>query len=455
MAREAGRLTARTGKDGEGIRISKEGSTYVPHSIAGRYFSFNGETVACETKTEIALVRLDERARHFPYSDAFIATILRVEAMATVRTDGIEPDLMQVLFLEAANRMGKDTPRERKAFLRKWFPASPIEVNEASYEALCALDALHYIMDYEPSDEGMQVEHLMDIYELCMRGTRREKSAKQRKFDEGVTEEAVGVAGVTYIAPTTNKIDSLMDDLMDFCNKDYLSPLTRSAVAHFQLEAIRPVNEGIDRLGRMLAFLLWRQSHLVENILPPFSVTPSVQTQKHTELLVPYKTKRGFEKRLAMAALDEWVAHCSRAARRSVDFAYQYMEGITALEKKWRMRIEGLHRNSALDTLLTELPGMPILTVADVSAITGKKFQTANECVTRLVQEGILVALTEGKRNRLFKAPEVIDMLKKISYKFFPQDAVPRENFFTVTELTKELNAEASASNANSSARSS
>lgn len=425
-----------TGK-GEGIH-AQGGRTYIPHTIADRFFSIMGETLACEAKTEIALVRLDERVRACPYSKALITSVLRIEAMATVRTDGNKPDLMQVLFLEAAERIGENTPRMEKAFLRKWFPASSSEIKEASFEARCAYQALRYVMDYEPSEEGITIDDLMDIHHICLRGSKREKAAKLRKYDKGTIEEAVGVAGVTYVAPDADRIDALMKDLMDFCNRDYLSPMTRSAIAHFQLEAIRPVSVGIDRLGRMLAFLIWRQSGLVEAILPPFSVTPSVQTQKHTELLVPYKTKRGFEKTLAMAALDDWIAHCSRATRRSTEFAFEFMNGINELEKKWHAQIEGLHKNSALDLLLNELPGIPILTVADVVDITGRTYQTANECVTRLVEEGILVALTDGKRNRLFKAPEAIEMLQSISYKFFPQDAPTREKFFTVIERTKE-----------------
>ncbi|MCL1798906.1 MAG: Fic family protein [Eggerthellaceae bacterium] len=425
-------------KRANGIQ-NQRGGCYNPHPIAHRAFSLSGETLACEAKTEIALIRLDEKTRSYPYAKALIASVLRVEAMATVRTDGIKPDLMQMLLLEAAEKGGRAAPHMKKDFLRKWFPASPVEINEASYEAYCAFQALHCVLDYTPLDEGISADHLMNLYQICMRGSRREKNAQLRRDDKGKSEKAVGVAGVTYITPDASRIDDLMDDLMDFCNRDYLAPLTRSAIAHFQLEAIRPVAEGIDRLGRLLAFLLWKQAGLIEVIFPPFSITPSVQTQKHTELLVPYKTKRGFERHSAMEALDDWIAHCSRATRRSTELTYEFMEAISSLEKKWRSKLAGLHRNSALDLLLRELPGTPILTVTDVVSLTGKKFQTANECVNRLVEEGILVPFSDGKRNRLFKAPEAIEVLQRTGHRFFPQDAPKRENFFTVLEVTETL----------------
>lgn len=419
----------------EGLKSVRGSGVYEPHPIAERFFSFKGETLSCEAKTIVALVRLDEQVRNFDYAQSWKESVSRIEAMATVRTDGIKPDLMQVLFLEAANRSQFIKPRESKMFLRKWFPASEQETIEASYEALCSLKAIEYILDFEPSEEGLGIEHLEKLYDLCIRGTRREREDGFRARGTSKRTESVGSTGATYIMPDAQKVESLLEDLMSFSNRDYLPPIIRSAIVHFQLEAIHPVYECIDRLGRMITFLMWRQCGLLENIMPPFSITPAVQTGKHTELLVPYKTTRGFEKRTSMTALDDWVAHCSRATRRSVRFAQDYRTGIEDLEALWRERLPGIHRGSSLDILLTRLPGMPILTVSDVARLTNKRFQTANENVTRLLEANILKPIAQGKRNRLFSVPEAIHMLQKTEHKLFPADAIPREAFFVTEEL--------------------
>ncbi|MEG2517917.1 MAG: Fic family protein [Raoultibacter sp.] len=413
--------------------LSVKGSnTYIPHPIAQRSFSFRGETLASDAKAEMALVRLDEMVKRYPYASALRRILFRVESLATVRSDGIVPDLMQILFLELICKKKQNSPRLQKVYLRKNFPESSLAIIEASYEAFCCLQTLQYIMAFKPRATGLTCDDLWCLYHSCMRGTRRERAAGFRREDaerEGMVEK-ISSSGVLYIPSSADQIEPLLQDLVDFCNGDSLSPLTRSAVEHFQLEAIQPVHEGADRLGRMFAFLIWKQCGLVESVFPPFSLTPAVQTQKHTELLIPYRTGQDFAQRTAMAALDNWVAHCTRATNRSVKLAYIYRDFISETEEKWRTVMPDIYKGSVLDLLLAELPGMPIVSVASVSEITGKKFQAAAEAVARLIDVGILFPLTSGKRNRIFIAQEVVDRLTQIDQMLLPKEATAREAFF-------------------------
>ncbi|WP_302397832.1 Fic family protein [Eggerthella sinensis] len=404
-------------------------STYVPHAIANRAFSFRGETLATESNTEIALVRMDEMARTYPYGASLVRILNRVEAMATVRSDGVEPDLMQLLHLEFAREVGKASPREQKMYLRKVFHGSPLVTIEASYEAFCCIETLEWIERYEPKPEGIASDDVWKLYELCMRGTRKERDAGRRGSNTR-SEAKSPNSGVRYMPPDYRQIDMFIDDLVEFCNRPSLTPLTRSAIAHFQLEAIKPVSEGLDRWGRMLAFLIWRQCGLMENMLPPFSLTPAVQTRKHTELLIPYQTGQDFAKRSASASLDSWVAHCARATGRSVPLAYLYRDCVTDIEADWHDRCTDMHKGSALDALLSHLVAIPIVSVPSASAITGKSYQTAAEAVARLVDLDVLTPLTEGKRNRMFVAHEAVERLSHLQTQFIPAKATTRESFF-------------------------
>lgn len=414
-------------------RIPSSGTTnaiYKPHPIANRSFYFRGETLAEESAAERAVVRFDESMRTFPHARALMDSLIRIEGIATVRTDGIKPDYEQVIFLELAKKTGCESSKEQKLFLRKHFPYSAEATYEASFEAYRCQEAMKLIMQYEPRPDGLTREVLEDVYAACLRGTRRERTAVFRSQSDTEPESTNRHTGVAYLPAPSDKVIPLLDDLIAFCNRGYLSAMVRSSVEHFQLEAIDPVSEAGDRLGRLLALLVWRQSGLIENFLPPFSITPAVQTRKHTELIAPYQTGRAFEKRTAMVALDGWCAHCARAVLRSVKLSEVYRAQIMALNVDWRARLGSIRKGSLLDLLVADLLALPVLTITEVVQNSSKSYASCAEAVEKLVDVGILQPQSNIKRNRLFIATDAVCLANDIEGAILPEKVAAREDFF-------------------------
>jgi Fic family protein len=403
------------------------GGGFRPTAISGGVFIFRTDTQTKESKAVADLVRFDERMRLTPHAVALMRALLRAEATTTVRTDGICPDLEQVIFLEEAERLGKAKPREQKNFLFKWFPQSDQQTRETSFEAFRSIEALRYIMESDSCHRNIQMQDILTLHELCMRGTRREytssiRSSKMRyRWNSGSN---------VYNSPDAKEIIPLLEDLVAFNTRSDISPILKSIITHFQLEAIKPFDEGVDRLGRMLALLIQRQGGLMENTITPFSLTPAVFTQRHTELLIPYQTGQGFGRINTMQAIDKWAAHSSDATSRSVKYAEIYGQRIEAQIENWRM-VLGDANNVGLDKVLIDLAALPVISVADIMEVANKTFQTANEYVTILMKLGILRPITTGKRNRLFIAQEAMEMLKEVEQKLLPKDAIAMETFIT------------------------
>lgn len=406
-----------------------ESNLYIPHPIADRVFSFKDSTMAAGEKASIELVRFDESVRKHPYLRSIRKALMHIECMATVRSDGVDPDPMLLLHFELARSLEKSTPHEQKRYIYKKFPAVPPASIEASYEAFRCLQALELIDAYTPREDGFTLDEIWALYDTFIRGTKRERMGGMRSSDEQEHFTSVN-SGVLYIPPKSDRLPELMEDFVDFCNRDSISAFTRSTVEHFQIEALKPVDEGLDRWGRMIALLIWKQSGMMDNIIPPFSLTPAVQTKTHTELLIPYKTGQAFSKRSAMDALDSWVAHCAQATMRGVIYGRICCEDIEHLQEGWRNRLGGVTVGSALDTLLIELAGSPLITVPLAAELTGKRFQGASELIDKLVKHEVLEPLTEGRRNRIFVAREAYDWLNNTSHHLFAEKAVAREAFF-------------------------
>jgi Fic family protein len=58
-----------------------------------------------------------------------------------------------------------------------------------------------------------------------------------------------------YIAPRADQVRPMMSDLLDWWNKESISPILSSAIVHHQFETIHPFADGNGRIGRMLS--LW------------------------------------------------------------------------------------------------------------------------------------------------------------------------------------------------------
>src|SRR5439155_195849 len=58
--------------------------------------------------------------------------------------------------------------------------------------------------------------------------------------------------GAAFVPPPPAHVRPLLDDLVDFCNRETLPPLAQAAFAHAQFETIHPFADGNGRIGRAL-----------------------------------------------------------------------------------------------------------------------------------------------------------------------------------------------------------
>lgn len=76
-------------------------------------------------------------------------------------------------------------------------------------------------------------------------------------MDQGQAGEyrSIRVKVGDYIAPRAEQVRPMMTDLLEWWNKESISPILSSAIVHHQFETIHPFADGNGRTGRMLS--LW------------------------------------------------------------------------------------------------------------------------------------------------------------------------------------------------------
>lgn len=226
----------------------------------------------------------------------------------------------------------------------------------------------------------------------------------------------IGGGGNIYnarlVPPPAINVPACMDDLEPLLQysaseeeQKVLSIVIRMAIVHAQFESIHPFIEGNGRVGRILLHLM-----LTAEGYPPVYLAGYLKDnqQEYYDLLAGVQLK------------DEWASWVAFFALGVEAAAHESIKTGLALEKvlvKWTESITGLKLRT--DSVLHKFPelmiGIPVLTAHQAKDALGISFPSASAALARLEKIGILTRTKESRRNRVFVAKEVIEVLNRPS----------------------------------------
>ena len=365
---------------------------YIPDPLAGRRFVLDGDVAADVADAEAALVRLDAAAGALADTEALARLLLRAEAVASSRIEGLEVGGRRLLRAQAARQLGED----------------PLDVTAA--EVLGNIDAMLWAVDAVPSGGAITPEIMLETHRRLLASTRlAEHAGRIRTVQNWIGGSAHNPCAAAFVPPPPELVDGLFADLAAFCNGDALPAVAQAAIAHAQFETIHPFVDGNGRTGRALIHLVLRRRGLAPRILPPISLILATWPRDYVAGLTGTRYDGAPESDQAHSGLNRWIALFASACRRAAEDAGRFEEQVRALQDSWRERLGSVRRGSAADLLMRALPGAPLLTTATASELIGRSFQATSLAIDRLAQAAILRQVTVGRRNRAFEAPELIE----------------------------------------------
>ena len=356
--------------------IQKKLSSYIPDLLSHRPFVFEADVVTEISAAEHAVVRLNQQT--LVDAEALNRLLLRANAVASSRIDGIDVGTWRLLRADAAQQLGEpaDDP-----------PVGEVLANiQATNFAMCAGDA----------EADISVDRLLETHRLLLAATHpanRPGCMRDARIKNAELESA------RFEPPHHEMLEMLLDDLCAFCNKDSLPALAQAAIAHAQFETIRPFVAGNGRVGRALIHMILRRRGLMSRVSTPVCLGIAERIKDYEDGLsaTRYAGVNALVRRLASA--------CRSAVAQAEAFATQTHQ----MQIRRRQRLESVRAGSATDLLLKKLAGIPVLTVQSAAELVGRSFQAANEAVARLVEARILVPAKAGRRNRAFEAPDLMN----------------------------------------------
>ena len=248
---------------------------------------------------------------------------------------------------------------------------------------------------------------IKEIHKVLLKGVRgKEKSPGEYKKIQnaiGMSNDTLETAKFVPASPETTPY--LMKNLIDFFNnnKTY-NPLFKIGIIHYQFEAIHPFRDGNGRLGRLLIILLLCKEKIIDEPFLYISEYFNRYRDKYLELL--YKVS-------VEGTIEEWLRFFLEALRvqseKSLNLTIKLLDYKSKLHEKIKVKYRSTNIYNVIDLLFEN----PFITIGDIQKKLKISFTAASKIIRKLIDEDILIEFKTNKKNKLFLAKEIIDILEK------------------------------------------
>ena len=336
-----------------------------------------------------ALGELAGLLRQLPNPYLFIRPFIQKEAVLSSRIEGTQAGLLDVYALEAQVPL---------------FPSPKLRED--------AQEVLNYIRALERGRELLQeiplsLRLLKEVHAVLLRGVRGGGRApgEFRRAQNWIGPPGSSLEEARYVPPPPGPMLEALDALERFWHSDHgLPPLVEIALVHYQFEAIHPFLDGNGRMGRLLITLML----LERGLLPEPALYLSAYFVRHRTLY--YDLLLGVSQR---GAWEDWLAFFLEGVRTEAKDVAERARRLLDLWREWRERYGRKGGSAHILGLLDLLFERPVLTVPLVKDRLGITHAWANRLVQRLEEDGILTPVSERKRNRLYAAKEILEILEE------------------------------------------
>ncbi len=338
----------------------------------------DNEMVHLLSQAERALGRLEGASGILPNIDLFVAMYVHKEAVLSSQIEGTQASLIDVLAFEADAVV----------------PENPQDIEEV----VNYINALKYGLQ-RLTTLPISRRLICEIHSLLLQGVR---GANRQPGQFRTTQNWIGNSGATirtahFVPPSPTDMNRALDELETFIHEEKDVPLLlKIGLVHAQFETIHPFLDGNGRMGRLLiAFLLCYEGILSRPLLY-LSHFFKVHRLDYYSYLQKIRDEGDWE---------SWLKFFLRGVYEVAQEATTTAMNIVQLREKHRNIIATTSSSRSAGPayqLLEYLYEKPIITVNNVTMVTGLSYKNANRLVTNFQEHGLLRQMDTYQRNRRF-----------------------------------------------------
>lgn len=366
---------------------------YRPDAIAHRAFSLTGPAVSAVSRAELSIAKLNADTGRLTDTEPLARLILRSEALASSRIEGLEMPAGRLLEFEALSELG--VPHRTDST-----EAAVVSNIAAMQEAVGQIAALPQIT----------LEAICSINRCLLRDTLvAERAGKLRTEQNWIGGNRINPIGAAYVPPRPSLVHSLMDDLVEFCNASDYPPVVVAALAHAQLETVHPFVDGNGRTGRALIHVILKRGGLAPRTVPPISLVLATDRERYINNLAAFRTDEKDNPTLTFdEAASNWVEYFANACVIACDRALDFETALNNIRRSWRKTVRP-RANSTADLLLDVLLSAPVVSIKSAARLTGRSDEAARQALTSLQASGIVRQNAKNRKSNIFVARDILD----------------------------------------------
>jgi Fic family protein len=348
----------------------------VPAFISDLDIPLDGALHALTEEAASDLARFDAEMGHI--AAPFASILLRSESASSSEIENLTSGARQIALAEFGERASKN--------------AQLIVGNVRAMHAALALS------------ESIDGHAILEMHRALLEQSSPDIVGHWRDQQVWIGGGSLGPHTAQFVPPHHDRVPALMSDLMVFANRVDLPVLAQTAIAHAQFETIHPFPDGNGRVGRSLIQAMLRGARLTRNVAVPVSAGLLHDTGQYFDALSAYRAGD-------VAPIIGCVADASFAAVHNGRILVGDLETV---QVDWRRRIRA-RQDSAAHRLVGILLRQPVIGAAAASAQLGISTVNAQVAIDRLVDANVLTQITDGRRNRLWLAKDVVRALDEFA----------------------------------------
>lgn len=365
---------------------------YVPDSLCSASLALTAETAAAVSRAQTDIALLNANAQHLTDTEPLARLILRAEAVASSKIEGLEISAGKLLEYEALDELGV---RHR------------LDSTEAA--VLANIGAMRQSITSATLNPPLSVTSICDINAMLLAGTDMEPfSGILRDRQNWIGGNNVNPLGAAYVPPKPEYVHEFMDDLVTFINTSPLPPLAVAAIAHAQLETIHPFADGNGRTGRAIVHAILRKAGLTTQVTPPISLILATDKDRYISNLAAFRTDNTDSSRTVQETMNDWVEYFARMTSEACSRAQQFETALADIQSTWAERTKP-RANSAASILISRLIGSPVVSIESAARLTGRSYEAARNAIASLTNAGVLTQNARNRKSNLYVAKDVVD----------------------------------------------
>jgi Fic family protein len=370
---------------GKVIRLPQGYWAFVPAALPP-VLTFSPSLVAALSDADRALGELKGLGGTLANPHLLIRPLARREAVLSSRIEGTRASLDDLLAYEATQLSFLETGSDVR------------EVHNYVRALEYGLERIHTL----PISQRL----IREMHARLMEGVRGDvwTPGEFRRSQNWIGPAGSTLETAPYVPPPVEDMLAALSALENFIHApSNMPPLLCLGLIHYQFEAIHPFLDGNGRVGRLLIALLLSAWQLLPQPLLYLSAYFESNRRDYYDLLLAVSQR---------ATWEDWLLYFLEGVKQQSLDAVNRIDRLQALRVQYQAQIQARRAPARLLRVVDLLFAQPVITTRQVETALETNFLGAQRLIDQLIQAGLLREVTGGRRNRVYRADEILKILE-------------------------------------------